>query len=159
MSQPIDSFYAYLQELEESYGRLAGLLREKVTAVSSFNLTKLEEIMKQEQVYVLLSKGFDTSLQTHREKLGIGGDTLGDIIEQLPAENQESFRAAHKRLRVTLNEVKTLNEKCQSLLEGRLHDLDRSIKALDHSENATYQQSGSEKDKPAPESGFFSKTI
>lgn len=152
-------FYEYLQELEQSYSRLAELLHQKLNALLQHDLTALDAIMKEEQVYVLLSKGFDANLQTHRDKLGLRGDTLLEVIGELPEENRDDFHRLYKQLKATLDGVRGINQKCQSLIEQRLYSLDRSIKELDHSDNSTYQKTGNTQNGPSPHAGFLSKKI
>lgn len=159
MSQ-VDNFYTYLEELDQSYGRLADLLRQKLVAVEKFDINKLDEIIKEEQVYVLLSKGFDSNIRVHRDKLSLQGDTLSEVIEELPGENRARFRQQFERLRTTLDTVKGLNEKCQTLIEERLYSLDKSIKHLEKTDGTPYKQPGSP--KPSPEDGgprLFTKSV
>lgn len=154
-----DKFYAYLKELDESYTSLADLLRQKLAAVTRNDLVRLDEIIKDEQAYILKARGFDQNLQTHRDRLGLKGDNLAQVIEELPQEHRDSFRRLHKRLKTTLDEVQALNKKCQGEIEDRLYVLDRSIKELDKAENATYRQSGESNNAPGPGAGMFSKSV
>lgn len=155
----IDKFYAYLDELDQSYGRLADLLRQKLVAVDKFNIAKLEEVMKEEQVYVLLSRGFENNIRAHRDKLGLAGGTLGEIIEELPQEERPRFQSQLGRFRATLESVRALNERCQSLIETRLYTIDKSIREIDKSEGVTYQK-GEKPKPPAPDGPrFFTKSV
>lgn len=154
-----NKFYAYLDELDQSYGRLADLLRQKLVAVDRFDVERLNAIIKEEQVYVLLSRGFEGNLRSHREKLGVRGDTLSEIIEELPGEEQARFRQQMKRLKATLDNVKGLNERCQTLIETRLYTIDKSIRELDKSVGSTYKKDTTP--KPPQDGGphLFTKSV
>lgn len=127
----IDKFYAYLSELQENYTKLAALLKDKLDAVVQYDVLRLDGIIKQEQVFVLVSKGFDTNIKTYREKLSLRGDTLGAVIDELPDSERERFRTLFKQLQAVLEEVRSLNESCQKLIEERLYSIDKAIKELD----------------------------
>lgn len=154
-----DKFYSYLEDLEQSYGRLSDLLRQKMVAVDQYDIGKLDEIIKEEQVYVLLSKGFDGNIASFREKLSLSGDTLSSCIDEMPGEEQERFHRQFRRLESTLAEVKGLNEKCQSLIEERLYSIEKSIKEMDKSEGTTYQKGGSSGSGPEQKPRIFTKSI
>lgn len=157
-SAEIEKFYTFLQEMDESYRRLSTLLSDKLDAVSSADLAALDHIMKEEQVYVLQAKSFDANLASLRSRLGVSGDTLGEVIEELPETERPAFRALFHRLRGTLDTVQEMNGRCQKLLEERLSALDRSIRALDKSAGSTYRQTGADEGK-APGSGLFTKQV
>lgn len=154
-----EKFYAYLQELLQSYTRLAELLKEKLEAVAHFNIEKLDSIIKQEQVFVLVSKGFDSNIQSYREKLSLTGDSLSAVIEELPPEEQNRFRSLAKELRMKLDEVKGLNHKCQSMIEERLYSLDKAIKELDKSDTTAYGKAGAAKPGQKADTRLFTKSI
>lgn len=157
--QSIQNFYTYLQELNDSYSGLLDLLRTKLGALSNFDISSLDEIMKQEQVHVLQARGFDNALIQHCKELGVDGGKLSDIITALPQGEQERFIQLHKRLKTTLDEVKDLNENCQSMIQNRLHSIDRSIKDLDKSDNKTYHKPGDSQSPAVKQTGFLSKSV
>lgn len=169
MDTNIDKFYAYLKELDQNYTRLVDLLRQKLTAVEKNDLPRLDAIIKDEQAFVLLSRGFEGNIKTHKERLGIQGDTLGDVIEHLPEERRGEFRTQHRHLRSVLEEVQVLNTKCQSMIQDRLYTLDKKIKELDKSGAAPYKKEGPAGKSPtnngtagngrAPGSGLFTKSV
>ena len=143
-----DKFLAYLNDLEKSFEALSGLLTQKLVALDRFDLEKLDNILKEEQVYVLQTKGFDNNIKMYREKLGFSGDRLSQIIGELPGAEQQRFDDALKQLTAALEKVKALNEKCQGLTESRLSALDKAIKELDRSTGANYGETRPPADAP-----------
>lgn len=158
-SSAIDKFYTYLEDLDRNYSRLKDLLQTKLIAIGQNNLPKLDDIIKEEQVYVLLSKGFEANITLHRDALHFKGDTLSAVITELPVSEQERFTQVFHQLQLTLSQVKELNGKCQSMIEERLYDLDKSIKNLDKNAATTYAKPGEA--APAAGSGarVFTKAI
>ncbi len=155
-----DKFSAYLNELLQNYTRLGALLIQKLTAISKFDVISLDSIIKEEQVFVLLSRSFDSNIQSYREKLSLKGDSLSEVISEMPPEHRHAFELLHLHLKSKLDEVKGLNERCQSLIEERIYTIERSINQLDKSKTTAYGKPGTVA-KPAvnPESHILKKSI
>ncbi len=156
-----DKFYGYLSELLQSYTKLGELLTKKLAAVASFDVSALDNIIKEEQVYVLLARGFDNNLRTYREKLALDGDSLSVVIPQMPEEQQARFESVFHRLKRRLDEVKSLNENCQGLIEERIYSLEKAIRGLDKSKAGTTYSGKAATPKPGQNSDphFLHKQI
>lgn len=154
-----DKFHGYLTELEGNFAKLSQLLHNKLSALERFDIDRLDAIIKKEQVFVLLSKSFDANVASYRQKLGLKGQQLSDIITELPVEEQGRFQSIFKQLKASLNEVKTLNLKCQDLIEERLYSLDKAIKELDRSTGASYGKQGDDSKRPGDPPHLFSKSV
>jgi len=137
-----DKFYVYLGEFFQGYTKLSELLSRKLAAISKFDVAALDGIIKEEQVFVLLSRGFDSNVQNYREKLSLKGISLSEVISEMPLEQQGRFQSLLNALKAQLDEVKYLNEKCQSLIEERIYSIERSISRLDKSKTTTYSKPG-----------------
>ncbi len=137
-----DKFYEYLADLHQNHVRLLDLLQSKLKAVDSQDINKLDEIMKEEQVFVLVSKSFDSNIQRFRNELSLSGEKLSDIIPELPDQEQQRFRTIFKQLKNSLDQTQALNQNCQDLLEERLYVLNKNIRKLDTSANNTYTKPG-----------------
>ena len=155
-----DKFYAYLDEFFQGYAKLSELLTRKLAAISKFDVATLDSIIKEEQVFVLLSRGFDSNVQNYREKLSLKGSSLSEVISEMPIEQQGRFQSLLSALKAQLDEVKFLNEKCQTLIEERIYTIERSINRLDKSKTTTYTKPGAAA-KPASggESHVLKKSV
>lgn len=154
-----DKFYDYLVEMETNFLKLAELLQQKLVALEKFDIDQLDAIIKEEQVFILLSKSFETHIQQFREQLGLQGERLSQVIPELPAQEQPRFRELFARLETATAQVKALNLKCQDLIEERLYSLDKAIKELDKGARATYQQTGGDKAHPEQPPHLFNKSV
>lgn len=154
-----DKFHGFLTELEGNFTKLSQLLHNKLAALERFDVDRLDAIIKEEQVFVLLSKSFDANVASYRQKLGLSGEKLSDIIGELPVEEQARFQSTFQRLKAALDEVKTLNLKCQDLIEERLYSLDKAIKELDRSAGATYSKQGDDAKRSGDHPHLLSKSI
>lgn len=143
-----EKFASYLDELFQNYSNLGELLKRKLAAIARFDVAALDSIMKDEQVFVLISRGFESNIEMYRDKLALKGDSLSAVIKELPEEYRPQFDLLYMQLKAKLDEVKGLNEKCQSLIEDRIYALDRRIHELDKSSTSSYDKQGSQS-KPA----------
>lgn len=153
-----DKFYAYLCELAENYGKLSEVLTRKLAALQKFDIEQLDEILKEEQVYALIARGFDTNINNYRKNLSLQGEKLSDIIEELPEEEKSRFGLTFQELKAALDRAGALNQRCQELIEERLHYLDKAIKELDGGAT-TYSQKGGTDNGPANPPKLFTKSV
>lgn len=154
-----DKFYNYLNDLLSSYTKLNELLAQKLAAIARFDVAALDSIMKEEQVFVLLSRGFDASIQSYREKLSLKGDSLSAVITEMPEEYQPKFQGLFLKLKSRLDEVKEINERCQSLIEERIYTLERSIHQVDKSNTVSYGKPGTAKPASGPDAHMLHKSV
>ena len=154
-----DKFHGYLTELEGNFSKLSQLLHNKLSALERFDIDRLDAIIKEEQVFVLLSKSFDANVASYRQKLGLKGQQLSDIIAELPVEEQGRFQSIFEQLKTSLDEVKALNLKCQDLTEERLYSLDKAIKELDRSAGTSYGKQAGDPKRPGDPPHLFSKSV
>lgn len=155
-----DKFHGYLCELEASFVKLAELLHRKLVALEKFDIIALDEIIKEEQAFVLFTRSFDKNVESFRNQLGFTGQRLSEVIEELPEEEQPRFRVILQKLTTALDEAKALNLKCQDLTQERLYSLDKAIKELDHTPGSSYGKPGGDSKRPGdPPPQLFTKSI
>jgi hypothetical protein len=128
-----DKFYNYLAELDTNYRKLATLLTRKAAAISEGDLFELDDLVNEEQAFLLITRGFDPKIAAFRKEAGYTGEKLADIIAELPAAERDRFHALHTRLSASLEEVRALNEKCQSLAQIKLHGVRRQLEEMERS--------------------------
>lgn len=148
-----DKFFSYLKELAITYNKLAALLVKKAEAISRDNLMLLDELINEEQVYLLVTRGFDQHLATFRQQTGFAGATLSDIIGELPEDERDRFRDIQAQLNASVGEAKTLNEKCQKLAQVKLYGVKKKMQEM--------ERAGAQPKQPPkqPGTGKLSKSI
>ncbi len=138
-----DEFYSYIHSFLELYAQLSEHLRRKLSIITDGDISALEEIMKQEQAYILKTRSFDRKLQFHKEKVGVKGETLTQMIENLPIGEQQRFRELHTELTAVLALVRSLSESCQSALTTQIHLIEKHLEAAGEATgSAGYNKSG-----------------
>lgn len=156
MKLTYDKFYNYLEELNGSYIKMATLLREKIEVVEVADLARLEEIMSEEQIFLMITKGFDQNIANFRKGLDLKGETLAEIIGELPEERRDDFTELLIRLKDSLDEAKSLNDVCGELLGDKLHDVNNRLRELEKNKR---QSKNSKNKSPGSSPSSFSKSI
>lgn len=155
-----EKFKAYLEELVRDFSELAGLLSQKLIAIRMQKLAEIESIMKREQVFEMKLKSFDTYIQMYRDKLSLKGDSLSDVILELPEEYRFEFGVLRDKLRSLVGETAGLNKRCQALLDERIHYIERAMHEIDKSNTTAYGgQGGTPPVSPGSDAFVLKKSI
>lgn len=132
----MDELIELLKECAEVYKQFLELEYEKYDIVIKNDIETLDDIVSKEQVVFLKMRG----LEQKREKLiismGMSGKTFKEIIDYL--DNDEKLLSEYEKLRSIISEVKKISSLCKTLIEVRLHRLDKAMSQLGESEN-TYR--------------------
>ena len=140
-----------------SYTKLSALLKDKIEAAGNFDIAKLDDIMKEEQKYLLITRGFDQNIENFKKELNLKGDTLGEAVDGMPADVRPRFAEIHAGLSEALNAAKSLNGECQALLKVRLQEIDKKLGEL--GKPADPQAAYPNPKNPASGNHSFSKSV
>jgi hypothetical protein len=155
----MEKFLAYLQTLQSDYSSLAALLHKKREAILAYDLTTLSDIMKDEQAYVLLSRGFNANVEAFRRQLALKGNTLGEVIENLPPQWRPKFQQVFAPLKEAIDNVRERNQECQLVIEQRLGQIGKRIENLSGAGSKAYRQTGGAPKPAKPSQGMLNKSI
>ena len=128
---------------------LVNLLDHKLKALEDYNIQKIDAVMKEEQVHVLASRGFEKNLAKFRTELSLEGETLSEVISNLPEEEQERFTELFERFQIVIESAKELNETCQKILKTRMDEIGKVLKKVD-GDTSTYNPGEEHGEKRAP---------
>ena len=156
MTLTMEKFLNYLTGLQKDYAGLAELLNKKQEAILMYDIESLDEIMKDEQAYVLVSRGFNQSIESFRKELGLSGVTLSEMIGSMPEPWKARFLEVFIPLREIMDIVRRRNEECQAVIEKKLA---RIRTRLEEFEGAPAKSYGGAKPAPHQLTGKFNKSI
>lgn len=122
-----------LKESADVYKQFLELEYTKYDIVIKNDIEKLDDIVSKEQVVFLKMRG----LEQKREKLiismGMNGKTFKEIIDYL--DKDENLLSEYEKLKSIISEVRKISSLCKTLIEVRLHRLDKAMSQLGESEN------------------------
>ena len=155
----LDNLYTILEEQLHLYEEFVKVEEEKHMVILADNISRLDEIVAQEQVFFLKSRGLDQKREATLKEIGLSGKTLKELIEVIDDSNKERFKKIHKDIFDILQVFKEKNNQCQNLVQIRLHRAQAMIRKLDESKaNSTvYFKDGNQDEIDVNKMNFISK--
>ncbi|HAQ41612.1 MAG TPA: hypothetical protein DCM73_12805 [Clostridiales bacterium] len=131
----MNTLYNLLKENAQLYGNFLELEHKKYDAVIKADIKALDEIVAKEQAYYLKMRGAEQKREQLSEVMGFGDKTLKEIIELSDDEEKPLLSDAYNELNELITEVKKINGMCKTLIEVRLHRVDKAMSQLGEKEN------------------------
>ena len=129
----LNEFYLFLERYENFYKEFLLLESEKYEIITRNEYRSLDVFIKEEQVYLLKSKGFELQRDGYMKNLGNSDLTLRELIEVISeAEIKNKFLELYKSLSDVLSKLKEANRLCNFLIELRLHKVEISLKKIEN---------------------------
>lgn len=127
-----DIHSAYLTLLDELSGdleSLAGLAREKTSAVRRDDLGALNDVMKREQALALSLRGREQKRQKLAAQLELEGTHLSALPHSVPKPLLPRAQETVERLRRSYDSYRNAAEVARHTLEINLHEIEKIIAA------------------------------
>ena len=141
----LDQFQEYLTGIVELYRESVPLLQDELKHILNDELQALDENMKSQQALLLRTKNFDVKLAEYQSALNISEDTLSEMTLQFPEERQTEFFELIGQFQRILEEVEFYKEKCRTLLQNKLYNIDKILARRERQkDNTTYDQNAAE---------------
>lgn len=125
-----DELVLFLEHFLDFYKNFLQMEAEKYEDISHNNLAKLNQYVKDEQAYMLKSKG----LELERDKLvaqtGVPKATFRELIPLCDKTVQAHLQEIYDELSNVLLDLKETNTRCNYIAELRLHRVEVNLKKL-----------------------------
>ncbi len=131
----LDILYNILEEQLHLYEEFMKIEEEKYNVILADNVSRLDEIVAEEQVFFLKSRGLDQKREHALKDLGLTGKNLKEVIESIDNSSKDRFSDMHKKIFNILHTFKEKNNQCQDLVQIRLHRAQTMINMLDESKS------------------------
>lgn len=145
-----------LNEYLSFYKEFLSFEQNKLEAVEQNRLELLDGLVRQEEVYLLKSKGMEQNRISYQEENGLGGKTLREIIDLTTDSNKEELQNLFTELNGVVNEIQHTNEKCSIAIKTRLSAIDRAMDKIKN-ENAQALYDGSANTQKSGRAVFMDK--
>ncbi|MEG1179008.1 MAG: flagellar export chaperone FlgN, partial [Oscillospiraceae bacterium] len=91
------------------------------------------EHVKNEEVFLLKCRGFEVKRQAFLKELGLENMLMRDVIKQAPEEMREQLDSVFSELSEAILDLKEINNRCNSMIELRLHKIEKTLNQLEES--------------------------
>lgn len=134
----MDSLYNILQEFYLIYENFLELGNEKYDAVLKDDTNRLDEVVAAEQAVYLKVRGLEQKLDKLTVELNMKDKSLKEIIISAD-DNRSVLIEEWNRLSLLLENVKKVNKLCSTMIEVRLHRVDKAIDKLGQKDNSYFR--------------------
>ncbi|AFA49253.1 flagellar export chaperone FlgN [Acetobacterium woodii] len=146
--ETLDSFYDYLFGVVKLHREMIPKLKDELMLIQSNSVEELNNNLNHQQIFLYQIKNFDQEVAEYMKKLKVDGERLSEVVLQFPADKQMRFFELLGQFSETAKEIAFYKEKCQTLLQTKLHTVNKSIAQYDlKSDKTTYKQDGKESEK------------
>lgn len=143
--EQIDGLYIILNEFTELYDSFIKIEYDKYNSIITDDIKTLDEIISKEQVFYLKMKGLEQRLDKFLNSMDMKDKTLKQIIDLAKEEDCSKLKLIYDKLLKLINDFKKINKECKTLIEVRLHKIDKAMSELGEKKN-TYSNINSPKD-------------
>ncbi len=127
----LDDFIDLLENLILLFDDLTDVEEIKLEAVKNKDMDKLNDCMKEEQVYLLQFRGLDKKRESMQKELGFENMKFAQIIANIKDKQyREEFDDIYRTLRETMNYYQQLHNSAKSIIEFNLTSIDKAIEIL-----------------------------
>jgi hypothetical protein len=123
----MDEFIAVIEDLIHLFQDLIQIEQDKLVAAQKNRITFVEDSMNKEQAAILKLKGLDRKRENCQEQLGYKGCTFRQILSKVSGDNYVQLKQLFEELSEHVILFQDINESAQSLIEIKLHKIDKAI--------------------------------
>ena len=140
------------------YSEFLAFEQNKLEAVEQNKLELLDGLVKQEEVFLLKSRGMEQNRIKSQEEHGFADKRLRDLIEIAPDDMKEELLAKFTELNAIVVQLQRTNERCNVAIKARLQAIERAMDRI-KAENTqkTYDDAANSKKKNGK--AFFSDKV
>ena len=131
-AQLIEEFYNYLFGVIKLHRDLIPKLKDELMLIESGSVEALTENINRQQSFVLQTGRFDADIKKYMDGLNLTGNNITEVVVQLPEEYRLRFYGLIGEFDQTVKEMNFYKEKCQSLLELKLHLVEQKLATFEN---------------------------
>jgi flagellar biosynthesis/type III secretory pathway chaperone len=125
--ETLDSFYNYLFGVIKLHRDTIPKLKDELMFIQSNSIDELSDNLNHQQIFLYQIKSFDQDVATYMEKLNISGKNITEVISQFPESERPRFEELLAEFKETAKEIEFYKEKCQTLLQTKLHMVNKNL--------------------------------
>lgn len=153
--ETLDSFYDYLFGVVKLHREMIPKLKDELMLIQSNSIEELNNNLNHQQIFLYQIKNFDQEVADYMKKLKVDGGNLSEVIQGFPTEQRPRFEELLTQFKDTAKEIAFYKDKCQTLLQTKLHVVNKNIAQFkSKQEKTTYGEDGKEEGKVNIPSAF-----
>lgn len=126
------AFYRFLGEYADFMEEMEAVQKEKLDALLSKDLQRIERSIKSQQAYAMRLDNIERRRIRQQEESGLSGKPISVILEEAPQESKNELRLIYGRLQTAVSNIKYLNGKASEVAESNIRRIGSSIPKSTH---------------------------
>ena len=131
----MDKLLEILEESAELYKNFLELEYKKYDTVIKNDIDTLDDIVSKEQVFYLQMRGNEQKREKVIGNMGYKDMSLKEIIQANDKADTRNLNDKYEELCKLIIDVKKISSLCKTLIEVRMHRIDKVMKQLGEEEN------------------------
>lgn len=123
-----EEYYDFMLEYTEFFEEIAGKEKEKLSALLSDNLKRIEACLNEHQSIVKRTEQYEKERMALQRQLGLDNKTFKEIIDDCTGEEKEQLLTLHHRLKIAVDSVKYSNKTSLQVAETNLKIMENITK-------------------------------
>lgn len=148
-------FIALIKDYIELFDTLIDVEQEKLDAVTTDDIIKVEESIKQEQAVILRLKGLEHRRELAQTSMDMKDLTFREILEQAPEDVSTAMNPVFQELIRKVRTFQSINDNAKDAIHVKLHHIQSMLNPS--SEGKTYSSSGT--DSPSEGTHFTNRFV
>ncbi len=136
-----NEFYTFMSQYTEFYFEVAANEEEKMNALSSDNLTKINKILSEYQMFIKMAEQYERKRQQLFKEQGLEGKTFREIIDMETGQSHDELEELFYDFQEAVTVARDFNRRSLEITKNNLHNSD-ILSYNDVTDPACYDQSG-----------------
>lgn len=129
--QQSKGFILFLEKYAAFYREFLKMEQDKSKAISKNDIESVNDFVKQEQAYMLKTKGLEVERDKITESYGMKDLTLREFLEHIHESKAERANELFNELTELLENLKRVNSSNNTMIELRLHRIGKALEQLE----------------------------
>jgi len=134
-------FYDLMQQYVVFYKEFFEFETKKLEDVANNRIDLMDEHVKKEEVFLLKSRGFEVKREAFLKDAGLENMSMSEVIKTSPEEAEGKLEGVFSELSNLLLDLKEINLRCNSMIELRLHRIEKTLNQLEENQQKDYNNS------------------
>lgn len=120
-----NEFYDFMLEYTEFFEETAVKEREKMSALLSQDLNRIEKCLNEHQSTIKKTEYYESEREKLQARLGLGGMSFRQIIAAAEGEEREKLRLLYSRFKIAVDNVSHANKTSLQIAETNMKIIEK----------------------------------
>lgn len=115
-----DEFYSFMLEYTEFFEETAAKEREKMCALLSDDLSRIEKCLNEHQTTIKKTEHYEAEREKLQARLGVGGKSFRQILAMVDGDEHDMLKKLYNRFKAAVDNVSHSNKTSLQIAETNM---------------------------------------